>query len=325
MFSVPYCVERLDDSGSPTGEEAFLKALDYSRASEMDMPQVDAVKVFVDAFIWERDLVLQCAARRMSNVIVGLAAGEVTIAGHGPFSAVNYIIFERAEEDVRKRLDRVDPFELAWRMRVLHNVANGLRQLHQVGVMHQDLKPSNVLMFDKGSVSKVGDLGRASQRDREADHDGCKIPGDPLYAPPELHYGDVSENIAVRRQASDLYHLGSLVLFMFTKVGTTAALVSRLDEQFRPGVWSESYRQVLPHVREAFDQVAVDLAKALPPALADDVVNVFRQLCDPDPLLRGNTMARAGTSVRYSLERYVTHFDRLARRAEVELRAVLAT
>lgn len=258
----------------------------------------------------------------MSNVVTGLDAGEVHVEGFGPFSAVNYIIFERAEEDVRKRLDRSESFDLAWKMRVLHNVANGLRQLHQAGVLHQDLKPSNVLLFDGGDTSKVGDLGRASQDGRVAGHDQFTVPGDPGYAPPELLYGEVSENVTVRRRACDLYHLGSMVLFLFTKVGTTSAVVVHLERDFRPGTWSDSYGEVLPYVREAFDQVALGLHGALPASIADDVVTVFRELCDPDPVLRGHASSRPGTLNRYALDRYVTHFDRIARRATIELRPV---
>src|SRR4051795_11093993 len=71
-FSICYLVERLDEGGVPTGEEAFLKALDYSRAGSIGLPFLEGLKYFIDAFVWESDLVNQCALRRMSNVVLGL-------------------------------------------------------------------------------------------------------------------------------------------------------------------------------------------------------------------------------------------------------------
>jgi serine/threonine protein kinase len=319
-FSICYLVERLNEEGLPTGEVAFLKALDYSRAGQIGLPFLKGMQFFVNAFAWESDLVQQCAARRMSNVVLGLDAGEIPVPG-GQIPVVNYLIFERAEEDVRKRLDRGDSFELAWKMRVLHDVANGLRQLHGVGVLHQDVKPSNVLLFNGGGTSKVGDLGSASQQGRVAQHDGFDFPGDPGYAPPELLYGEISSDFTVRRRAADLYLLGSMILFMFTKIGTTSAISQRLHPNLLHSVWADDYRAVLPHIRAAFDQVAEDLRSALPSAIADDVVRVFKELCDPDPVLRGHISSAEGSISRYSLDRYVTHFDRLAKRAQIELRS----
>lgn len=317
-FSVRYVVERLDEDGSPAGEEAFMKALDYSQAGEIGLPFIDGLKFFIDAFVWERDLVEQCSLKRMSNVVLGLDAGEIPVAG-GPIPVVNYLIFERADGDVRKRLAVSDPFELAWKMRVLHNVANGLRQLHQVGVHHQDVKPSNILTFDEGKTAKVADLGRASQEGRVAGHDEFPVAGDPGYAPPELLYGEISDDLTVRRRAADLYHLGSMVLFLFTKIGTTAAIYSRLAPAFQPGTWTGPYRDVLPHVRDAFDQVALDLSSEVPTRIADDVVRVFRELCDPDPYLRGHVNRPEGTVSRYDLQRYVSRFDHLAQLLKIEL------
>lgn len=317
-FSVRYLVERLDPNGTPTGDEAFMKALDYSRAGSIGLSFIDGLKFFIDAFVWERDLVEQCSAKRMSNVVLGLDAGEIPVAG-GQIPVVNYLIFERADGDVRKHLDRQDPFELAWKMRVLHNVANGLRQLHQVGVLHQDVKPSNVLTFEKGRTAKIADLGSASQEGRVAGHDQFAFPGDPGYAPPELLYNEISDDFAVRRRAADLYHLGSMVLFLFTKIGTTSAIRSRLHPSFRPESWAGTYRTVLPHVRQAFDQVALDLRTELPEKIAVEVITVFRELCDPDPRLRGHARNPGGSVSRYNLERYVSRFDRLACLLKIQL------
>ena len=52
-----------------------------------------------------------------------------------------------------------------------------------------------------------------------------------------------------------------------------------------------------------------------PEEFTDDVTSLVRQLCDPDPRERGHPKNKIA-STKYSLERYVSTFDLLAKRAE---------
>jgi serine/threonine protein kinase len=219
--------------------------------------------------VFERDLVQQCANRRMSNVVLGIESGEVVVPGHGDLSPVSFIIFEEASGDVRKQMDMQADFDHAWALRVLHNVANGLRQLHQANIAHQDLKPSNVLLFK--DQSKIGDLGRAFQPGTTPPHADATVPGDLTYAPLELLYGQVETDAMLRCRASDAYHLGSMVAFMFTKVSITAAVATHIDPNLWYRSWGGSYTQALPHVRDAFDLALADLEAELPAVLHQDV------------------------------------------------------
>lgn len=317
FFSVGYVVEQLNDSGVPTGNRAFLKALDYSKWPCLGVPFADALASLSAAFVFERDLVQECANRRMSNVVLGIDSGEVVVPGHGELSPVSFIVFEEASGDVRKRMDAQVLFDNAWALRVLHNVANGLRQLHQANIAHQDLKPSNVLLFE--DQSKIGDLGRAFQPGTTPPHAGAIVPGDSTYAPPELLYGQADPDATLRCRAAEAYHLGSMVAFMFTKVSVTAAIASHIDPNLWYRSWGGTYTQALPHVRDAFDHAVGDLEAELPEILRGDVAALVRELCDPDPRQRGNPK-RTGVQ-RYSMERYVSILDRLSRRTETTLRS----
>ena len=106
-------------------------------------------------------------------------------------------------------------FDLAFIFRSLHNTAVGLQQLHKNGIAHQDLKPSNVLVFDK--VSKISDLGRASTQEISFRYDNLIIPGDRNYAPIEQLYNYHFCNDFEEKFAADLYLLGSLFIFFFSK------------------------------------------------------------------------------------------------------------
>lgn len=319
-FSSPYFVERHLDGMAP--EAAFLKALDLSSAFSMPMGVVDALQYLLNAYVHERDLVLRCAAARLGSVVVGIEAGEVIVSDPSVnplLKSVPYLIFERADGDVRKIMnDRLTGIDDAWAFRVLHGVANGLRQLHQSGISHQDVKPSNVMNY--GDESRVGDLGRACLRDRTGFYDALPLAGDPLYAPPEYLYRKIPDDYWIGRKAVDAYQLGSLLVFLLGGVGMTSLIQEELDDAFHWSRWPFPYENVLPYVRSAFDTAIESLVNSLSldASVASEVESIVRELCDPDPSLRGFP-SRGGRSSQFSMERYVSRFDRIALKAEISL------
>lgn len=314
-FSVNYQVEDRE------GRRAFLKALNLAWAARQADPAA-ALQSMTSAFNFERDLLARCRDRRMDHVVTALTDGTVTVPGDAMFPTVNYLIFEEADGgDIRGYLRTSGVFDLAFSYRTLHHVAVALHQLHSVGIAHQDLKPSNVLVFGGAGVSKVADLGRASAKDRAGPFDDLPIPGDQAYAPPELLYREVPADWNARRQASDLYQLGSLLLFLFTDLGSTAALLSHLHPDHTHHNWAGSFEGVLPFLDQAFERVIEDLEEQVPHdlKLRDRTLNAFRQLAVPDPRLRGHPSSRRGLGSNYAVERYVSLFDLLARTAEQSL------
>ena len=332
-FSVGYEAERVDAHGTATGEIGFVKAIDYSKWRAFGPDPLSALPVMTEAFQFELNIVLLCSGKRMKNVVKGITHGSIDI-GAGLLPTVNYIIFEVADCDIREHLDALAVFDSAWAFRSLHNISKGLQQLHLSGVFHQDIKPSNVLTFTgvpESEQTKLGDLGRASRTGHSAPHDGLTIPGDPVYATPESFYGFRQPDDILNRLASDTYHLGSMVNFLFTKLGMSAALFGRLDPRFRPpmlgGTWGGTYEQVLPHLRVEFDASVTHLRSSISAEideLADDLMRTVRQLCDPDPRLRGLPGDYSNAVRRYSMERYVSEFDRFSRRANIALKKAIS-
>jgi serine/threonine protein kinase len=281
--------------------------------------QVAALQALTASYIHERSLLQKCASERLSHVVLALDFGEVEVPGHGLLSRVQYLILERAESDIRTHLTTLAAIDIAWCLRSLHHVAVGMQQLHYRSIYHQDTKPSNVLVFSDGP-RKVSDLGRATRRGYSAAHDELMVPGDPVYAPPELLYSYAMPNEAQRRMACDMYHLGSLLAFFFTKVGMTTAWGALLHESLYPVNWKGKFDEVLPHVRDASDRAIERISNQIPELFRDRLTVVLRELCDPDPHLRGDPLARARSQNPYRLERYVSRLDRLAREAELQLR-----
>jgi eukaryotic-like serine/threonine-protein kinase len=274
------------------------------------------LQALTEAYNFERDILGKC--RRMSRVVTAIADGSVTLDVNGRQEVVQYLILEKADSDARSFLNASASFDMAWALRSLHHVSNGLRQMHQEEMAHQDLKPSNILLFGSNS-SKIGDVGRASDKRSVAPHEGLPCAGDPTYAPPELLYGHVEADWGARRMGCDCYLLGSMVLFFFMNVAATPAILSKMLPSHHPTVWRDTYARILPFVRDAFDTVAEEFEKALSPDLRAVLPVVFRQLCDPDPKLRGHPADRASIGNSYSLERYVGKFNTLASRSEMKI------
>ena len=313
-FSVAYKVT------GKNGEKAFLKALDYSRAMK-NPNQSRILYAMTSAYLFECDVLERCNKRNLDRVVRALKTGTVFVDEPNDKGQVEYIIFELAEGDVRKQLKGfTEKFDTAWRLRSLQHIATGLKQLHSNRIAHQDLKPSNVLVFDK-NVSKLGDLGRASYQGHNPKHDELPVAGDPVYAPIDLAYGYVLPDWNERRLGCDFYHLGCMVVFFFAGVSMTALTLKYLDESFRPpyfgGTYRESFENALPYVRKAFNEAIEEFGKQIHDlTLRKKLTEIVRQLCEPEISLRGHPKERSNGRNSFSLERYITIFDLLAKRAE---------
>jgi eukaryotic-like serine/threonine-protein kinase len=304
-FSVGYRVERAD------GTEGFLKALDYSFA----LPRPDVAELMLTmtaGYQFERNVLDECQRNRMNRIVRVLSAGTITDPAF--MHAVNYLIFEPADGDVRGALDAMTGFDTAWALSTCHHAAVAVQQLHLAGLAHQDVKPSNLLTFGS-ELSKLGDLGRVSKRGTEAPHDELSVRGDRSYAPPELLYGQLDPDWTVRCQACDVYLLGSLILFIFTKTQTTAEILRRLPTPLRPGIFADTYSRVLPYVVNVFDEVADGFGSHLQGERAAELVSHFRALCHPDPALRGDPIQRRRGHNPYDVRRFISRLDVLTRDA----------
>lgn len=305
-FSFGYVVSRDKKFGQPTS--AFLKALDFSSAMRSPDP-ARALQPLIDSFNFERDLLDKC--RSMNRIVTALTDGSITIDGQ----VVQYIVFELAECDVRKKIVVDAVTDENWKLRTLHHVAVGLRQLHSAKVAHLDLKPSNVLQFS-GDLAKIGDLGRSIDKDVSAPHSTFAFPGAKTYAPPEHLYGDTSKSWAIARLASDFYLLGSLTYYLFTKTPLTPALMRSLQPQHRHTVWGGTYIDVMPFIEASFEELLLQLPQYVEHADADELVSLIRMLAHPDPYRRGHPRSKA-IGVPFDLSRFISKFDLAAAKARL--------
>ena len=119
-------------------------------------------------------------------------------------------------------LDRLlgQPMEMARFLRLAAGLSAALRQLHERGLIHKDIKPANVLVDAAGNVRLMG-FGIASRlpRERQAPEPPEFIAGTLAYMAPE-QTGRMNRSIDSR---SDLYSLGVTLYEMLTGVLPFAA------------------------------------------------------------------------------------------------------
>lgn len=304
------------------GKRAFLKVLDFSGALQ-DRDPTSRLEELTSAYNFERNLLQQCKDKKLRHIVVPVASGTAVVpGGFGALGNVPYLIFEEAKGDIRKIVITWEKFHLAWALRSLHHSAVGLQELHGIKIAHQDIKPSNILVFEK-EVSKITDLGSASQVGTASQSDEKVVAGDVKYIAPEQWYSWGRPNEFLTRYLVDLYRLGSLVFFFFAACSATDALQLKLSVKYGREFVQSDFDSDLPYIQNAFGEVLSDLQITIERTAGDltsEIINIVKGLCEPDPRHRGDTRVLAALHrPQYDLQPYISYFDRLAKKAEIRM------
>lgn len=309
-FSVCYIVER-------DGQKGFLKALNilsFLRDDKADL--LDAMAEMLNTYNYEKEILIRCGNRNLSKVSKLLEASQENFPGYIAAN-VYYMIFEKANSDVRNHLNYTDQIDIAWKLRSLHHIATGIKQLHGIKISPQDVKPSNIFVFDN-VVSKVGDLGRSLCQTLSSPHSELNFTGDKRYAPPEVFHRFVLPDWNDKVFAIDCYLLGSMATYYFTGQSMTALLSINLNSQIN--ILSLDFENALPYWQLAFE-ASLNIIKE---HISDfnqqeQIIETIRMLSNPDPRKRGHAKNIKETGNNFQLERFVEIFNLLAKRAEYNL------
>src|SRR3954468_20446436 len=112
-------------------------------------------------------------------------------------------------ESLRSRLSaRTGPMPVAEAVRILRDIASALAFAHQLGIVHRDIKPDNVLLA--GDSAELADFGIAKALSAAAGPDAALTTagmtlGTPAYMAPEQAMGD-----AAMDHRADLYSFGAM-------------------------------------------------------------------------------------------------------------------
>jgi tetratricopeptide (TPR) repeat protein/TolB-like protein len=111
-------------------------------------------------------------------------------------------------ESLKGRLAR-GPLSIEETLNIVIQVAEGMRQAHEHGIVHRDVKPANVMLTGDG-VPKIVDFGIATLLGRPRGGDTGEIAGTVSYMSPEQARGDALD------QRTDIWSLGVTMYEMLT-------------------------------------------------------------------------------------------------------------
>jgi serine/threonine protein kinase len=180
------------------------------RAVSGPMQQTVALKVFQPGLCARDDW--EARLRSATNQWTALAHPQVILPqrtgwwGDAPFLAIEYVPHGSLAASLTGK-----PFPVRSALRLVEQLADIVGYLHRQGVVHGNLKPSNVLLAADG-IPRITDLrptGGWSHGSMAGDDAGCADLG---YLPPEL----VVDPSAEPRPYTDVYGLGLILYELLT-------------------------------------------------------------------------------------------------------------
>jgi tRNA A-37 threonylcarbamoyl transferase component Bud32/uncharacterized RDD family membrane protein YckC len=206
-------------------------------------------------------------------------------AEHGcQFFAMEYVPGTTFEQEIAAH----GPMPFAKFVDVIVQSARGLAAAHGAGVIHRDVKPSNLMLLPDGTV-KVTDFGLAKSLGGDVDASGGgMLLGTPTYMAPEQCRG---RGVDAR---TDVYALGLTAWFLLAGKPpfVSESLGQMLQDQMNTPL--PSVREVRPDLPPAIDRVLAVLCEKDPakrPAKMEEVAALFEDL-RPRPLEPATFMAR---------------------------------
>ncbi|WP_109126519.1 protein kinase [Dyella sp. C11] len=123
-----------------------------------------------------------------------------------------YIAMERLPGDTLASMvarEGLPPLPMA--IELVSQMAAALDHAHGQGIIHQDVKPENIMLADGWHYAKLSDFGIAERRARQKTRTGnLPVGGTPAYMAPERLRGEPAD------ERSDLFSLGVVLYWLIT-------------------------------------------------------------------------------------------------------------
>ncbi|SCF15417.1 serine/threonine-protein kinase [Micromonospora chokoriensis] len=188
---------------------------DVWRASDLILGRQVAVKVLLPALVSDPDFIARfraeariMAALRHPGIVQVFDCGADDLPDDG--GRADYLVMEFvAGEPLSKRIETAGRLDVAETMSIVAQAAAALNAAHRGGIVHRDVKPSNLLVQEDGTVVLV-DFGVARSTDITSITSTNAVPGTALYMAPEQAAGRPVSG------ATDIYALGAVTYCCLT-------------------------------------------------------------------------------------------------------------
>jgi serine/threonine protein kinase/Flp pilus assembly protein TadD len=207
---------KLGQGGMATVYKALHIGFDEVRALKVIHPELAGDLSFVKRFAQEAAL-----TRKLQHPNA-VRVEDIDQADDGrPFIVMEFI----EGESLRDVIQRQAPLPVARVCRIAKQVAGALEAAHQLGMIHRDIKPGNILLTrppeggEQEEVAKVLDFGIAKIREVHLAAGGATLTrtgtsiGTPAYMSPEQAMGTTGAGLDGR---ADLYSLGVVMYEMLS-------------------------------------------------------------------------------------------------------------
>ena len=177
---------------------------------------------------------------------------------------------------LRKLMTNTQKLPYSAGLRVARQLCEGLKAVHEIGVLHRDIKPENIIIELSGNV-KLMDFGIArSLRDykRERDSEKGIFVGTPRYASPEQMMGHELS------PASDIYACGVVLTELFT--GTIPIEGESFTQISESHVFSPPIppKELWPGIPDKLDHILMHCLSKRPEERYQNVDELLEQLND---------------------------------------------
>ncbi|MFC4147590.1 serine/threonine-protein kinase [Micromonospora mangrovi] len=187
---------------------------DVWRATDQVLGRQVAVKVLLPALVSDPDFIARfraeariMASLRNPGIVQVFDSGEDELPDG---SHADYLVMEFVEgEPLSRRIEAAGQLDVAETMSVVAQVAQALHAAHARGIVHRDVKPSNLLVQEDGTVVLV-DFGVARSTNVTSITSANAVPGTALYMAPEQAAGRPVSG------ATDIYALGAVAYCCLT-------------------------------------------------------------------------------------------------------------
>jgi serine/threonine-protein kinase len=186
------------------------------KAKDRRLNRIVAIKVLKEGLSQDEKISQKFEQEALSAASLN-HSGIVSVYDTGEFESIPYIVMELIQGQTLKEIMKRDgKIDILSSVKIAEKIAGALQYSHERGIIHQDIKPANIMILPSGEI-KVMDFGIARAINNPTDNPAIddqtnSVVGTAQYLSPEQAKGEMTDS------RSDIYSLGIVLYELATGV-----------------------------------------------------------------------------------------------------------